>query len=235
MTNHSPRILVVEDDIEISSLLAKALKRHGFHAVIAAETKMARFVMAQESPDLIVLDLMLPGESGLELAEELREAGSNPPIIMLTALTELTDRLAGFAIGADDYLTKPFSTDELIARIEAVLRRAAYIPAASSRYILAFDGWNMDLQARQLIDPDGVEIVLTSVEFDVLGILCLKAGKVMSRDQIVQEVQGRKVEPYDRSVDTLVSRLRQKTSASLISTVRNGGYVFTRPVERVQK
>ncbi|MBO6605010.1 MAG: response regulator transcription factor [Roseicyclus sp.] len=240
MSQDHHQILVVEDDPAIAGLVAGALKRAGYGVSIAADVKKARFLLTEEPPDLIVLDLMLPGESGLDLARSLVDKPRTPPIIMLTALTELSNRLAGFAAGADDYINKPFSSEELIARIEAVLRRAAHPPAVAPHIALVFEGWKMNIRGRTLTTPDHVEIVLTSAEFDVLATLCMSAGKVLSRDQIVLKSQGRRVEPYDRSVDTLISRLRQKIEADpampmMIKTVRNGGYVFTPAVTQVSE
>lgn len=239
-TRDQSRILLVEDDAPIAKLLAEALDRAGYDMSVAQDVKAARMLLSQERPDLIVLDLMLPGESGLDLARSLEDVPDAPPIIMLTALGELGDRLAGFSAGADDYLTKPFSSEELIARIQAVLRRAASTAQTTAHLIYHFDDWEMDVQGRTLKDPNGVEIVVTSAEFDVLATLCSAAGEVQSRDTIVMKSQGRRVEPYDRSVDTLVSRLRQKiepdpSSPSMIRTVRNGGYVFTPQVTQVRK
>ena len=240
MPKRKQRILVVEDDTPIATLLAASLRRAGYSVRLAEDVKTARFLLVQEPPDLIVLDLMLPGETGLELAQSLADEATAPPIIMLTALNELTDRLAGFAAGADDYLGKPFSSEELIVRIRAVLRRNAGPAPVAQHVVLVFDGWELDTRGRTLKTPDDVEVVLTSAEFDVLSTLCVSAGRVLSRDQIVLKSQGRRVEPYDRSVDTLVSRLRQKietdpSAPSMIRTVRNGGYVFTPHVKKVPK
>ncbi|MCE8006858.1 response regulator transcription factor [Aestuariivita sp.] len=240
MTTRKQRILLVEDDAPIAELVAASLERAGFTVRIAGDVDSARTLMVRDRPNLVVLDLMLPGESGLDFAQTLTGDPLRPPIIMLTALGELSDRLAGFSAGADDYLSKPFSSEELIARIHAVLRRVSSSAPVAPDMLLMFEGWAMDLRRRTLNDPDDVEIVLTSAEFDVLATLCVSAGKVLSRDEIVMQSQGRRVEPYDRSVDTLISRLRQKIEGdavkpTMIRTVRNGGYVFTPRVSKVEK
>lgn len=229
------RILIVEDDPDIRGMVATVLDRAGFQTFRADSAEAAREVINQEVPDLIVLDLLMPGESGLDFARRLR-ATHETPIIMLTALGEVTDRLRGFAFGADDYLPKPFSAQELVARIEAILKRSQADLRESAHAVYRFSGWSIDTRARTLHDPDGSEIVLTSAEFDILVLLCRHPGQILSRDRIVHLVHGRKVEPYDRSVDTLVSRIRQKIEAdpaepTVIKTIRNGGYVLTLAVD----
>jgi two-component system, OmpR family, response regulator len=229
------RILVVEDDPDIRGMVAAVLDRAGFQTFRAGSAETARTVVDSEAPDLIVLDLLMPGESGLEFARRLRSTHQTP-IIMLTALGEVADRLRGFALGADDYLPKPFSAQELVARVEAVLKRSQADLGDDLHTIFRFSGWAVDTRARSLHDPRGTEIVLTSAEFDILVLLCRHAGQTLSRDRIVHLTQGRRVEPYDRSVDTLISRIRQKIEAdpgepALIKTIRNGGYVLTPTVE----
>jgi two-component system OmpR family response regulator len=229
------RILVVEDDPEIRGMVATVLERAGFQTFHADSAQAARRAVEQEAPDLIVLDLLMPGESGLDFTKRLR-ATHHTPIIMVTALGEVADRLRGFAHGADDYLPKPFSAQELVARVEAVLKRAQRQLPDDHHTVFRFSGWKMDTRARTLHDPRGIEIVLTSAEFDILVLLCRNAGQTLSRDRIVHLTQGRRVEPYDRSVDTLISRIRQKIEAepaepTLIKTIRNGGYVLTPAVK----
>jgi two-component system OmpR family response regulator len=188
--------------------------------------------------DLIVLDINLPGEDGLAICRRLR-ATASIPIIMLTAKGEEIDRIVGLEMGADDYLPKPFNPRELLARIKAVLRRRSVDPAGSQPQLqsLRFAGWRLDVTARQLVSPEGAKVAVTGAEFDLLHALCRHSGRVLSRDQLVELTQGRMAGPFERSVDVLVSRLRQKMerdprTPALIKTIRSGGYLFTAPVER---
>lgn len=226
-------ILLVEDDPEIAALVSAALERGGFRTTHLDGGTNVFQVLEFDPPDLILLDLLLPGESGTAIARRIR-AAHPVPIIMMTAMTEERDRISGLDLGADDYVTKPFSTRELIARIKAVLRRTGpnlngpKPPVAGYR----FAGWHLNTRSRELTDPDGTRVDLTSAEFEILRIFCEHNGEVLSRDKLMLMAQGRKVEPYDRGVDTMVSRVRSKvepysTSPSLIKTVRHSGYVFT--------
>jgi two-component system OmpR family response regulator len=189
--------------------------------------------------DLIVLDLMLPGEDGLTLCRNLR-AKSRIPIIMLTAMGEETDRIVGLEMGADDYLAKPFNPRELLARIKAVLRRVAQAPApvpVEGGAVLEFAGWTLDRDRRELQRPDGILVPLTSGEYELLAVFATHPGRVLSRDQLLDLARGREAQPFDRSIDVQVSRLRRKIEAEpqaprLIKTVRNGGYTFTPNVRR---
>ncbi|MEO1469919.1 MAG: response regulator [Pseudomonadota bacterium] len=238
MTETRPLILVVDDDPEIRRLVAEFLAREGLEVEEAADADAMDTVLARRRPDLIVLDLMLPGEDGLSICRRLRAAGG-PAILMLTAKSDEIDRVVGLEMGADDYLAKPFGPRELLARIRAVLRRTAEtgtVQAASRRF--AFDRFVVDLDARQLADDAGTAIVLTSGEFDLLACFVQRPRRVLSRDQILDRLRGRGAEPFDRTVDMLVSRLRRKLAtaspeAELISTVRNGGYLFTPTVRAV--
>lgn len=187
-------------------------------------------------PDLVLLDIMLPGEDGLRLLSRIR-ARAPVPVIMLTALGELEHRVRGLRAGADDYVPKPFGASELLARIEAVLRRSA-APTAEAPRSWCFEGWHIDGPARVLRTPDGADARLTSAEFDTLVVLCASAGVPVSRDTLVARTQNRAVEPYDRSVDTLISRLRAKVEAAggprdVVRTVRGRGYVFTPVPEEI--
>jgi two-component system, OmpR family, response regulator len=229
-------ILVVEDDPAIAALVASFLERSGFRATHLPSGKGIEKVIADDPPNLILLDLLLPGEDGLSIARRIRLTHPTP-IIMLTAMGEERDRISGLDLGADDYITKPFSTRELVSRIRAVLRRSESIVVgrklAPVHY--GFAGWNLDAGKRELLDPAGVRVELTSAEFELLRTFCENPGQVLSRDQLMKLAQGRRVEPYDRSVDTLVSRLRAKiepeeAAPSIIKTVRHNGYVFTTPV-----
>ncbi|MEM7497380.1 MAG: response regulator [Pseudomonadota bacterium] len=238
MTDPRPFILVVDDDPEIRRLVGEFLSREGLDVVEAADAEGMDAILAQRSPDLIVLDLMMPGEDGLSICRRLRAAGG-PAILMLTAKSDEIDRVVGLEMGADDYLTKPFGPRELLARIRAVLRRIKEQPGAAAptrRY--AFDRFVIDLDARQLTGADGTALTLTSGEFDLLACFVQRPRRVLSRDQILDRLRGRGAEPFDRTVDMLVSRLRRKLGAAsagteLISTVRNGGYLFTATVKAV--
>lgn len=237
MTSRGYHILIVEDDPEIANLVADLLDRAGYGTDRARDRHEAMAALDNRLPDLVLLDIMLPGEDGLRLLTRIR-ARAEVPVIMLTALGEMEHRVRGLRAGADDYLPKPFGAAELLARIEAVLRRAAK-PVKDAPRSWRFDGWHVDGRVRVLHAPDGTDTNLTSAEFDILAELCESAGVPMARDILVARVQGRAVEPYDRSIDTLVSRLRAKVEAAggprdIIRTVRGRGYVFTRVAEEVE-
>lgn len=228
------KFLLVEDDVEISRLLGAFFAREGIDVSIADNAADALEKIAREAPDLVLLDLMLPGEDGLSLCRRLRALGGGdslggPPIIMVTAKGDSLDRIIGLELGADDYVTKPFDPRELLARARAVLRRAA-APTPAPNQRLAFDGFVLDLDSRALSGPDGA-IALTSAEFELLASFVRKPRRVLTRDHLLDLVHGRSHEPFDRAIDMLVSRLRKKLGrADLIATVRNGGYLFTAPV-----
>ncbi|MBI2586415.1 MAG: response regulator [Rhodospirillales bacterium] len=236
----SPHVLVVDDDREIRDLLARFLAKHGLRVTAAGNGAEMRAALADWRIDLVVLDIMMPGEDGLTLCRQLR-AESSLPVIMLTAMGEEVDRIVGLEIGADDYLAKPFNPRELLARIKAVLRRAAEAPAAkgdpASGTVLAFADWSLDLDRRQLSGADGVMVPLSGGEFDLLAAFATHPQRVLSRDQLLDLARGRDAQPFDRSIDVQVSRLRRKIEPdpkqpTLIKTVRSGGYTFTPPVER---
>lgn len=237
MNETSAHILVVDDDREIRDLTARFLRKHGFRVDDAANGHEMDDSLASGNYDLIVLDLMMPGEDGLSICRRLR-TNSSIPIIMLTALGEDTDRIVGLEVGADDYLPKPFNPRELLARIKAVLRRGAgngaRIDNAGKRLI--FNGWAIDIGKRELTDPNGVLVSLTAGEFDLLVALAERPQRVLSRDQLLDLTRGREAGPFDRSVDVQLSRLRRKIEKdpkdpTLIKTVRGGGYMFTADVE----
>lgn len=238
----SPHILIVDDDREIRDLLARFLDKHGLRVSAAADGREMHRVLEGSRIDLIVLDLMLPGEDGLILCRNLR-AKSRIPIIMLTAMGEETDRIVGLEMGADDYLAKPFNPRELLARIKAVLRRAEQAPAMAQgdgSAVLEFAGWSLDLERRELQRADGVMVPLSGGEFELLAAFAAHPGRVLSRDQLLDLARGREAQPFDRSIDVQVSRLRRKIEAapqdpSLIKTVRNGGYSFTASVRHRQR
>lgn len=229
----SPHILIVDDHREIRELVSRALVREGFRISVAAEGRAMRKVMADAHIDLIILDLMLPGEDGLSLCRALR-AESSIPIIMLTAKGDEIDRVVGLELGADDYVAKPFGSRELIARIRAVLRRTgnegAAVPVRHvGRY--CFDRWYLDTGARELQRKDGITVPLSTGEFDLLLALIERPGRVLSRDQLLDLARGRTAGSFDRSIDTQVSRLRKKleldpAEPKIIKTVWGGGYMF---------
>ncbi|MEH6720495.1 MAG: response regulator transcription factor [Aurantimonas endophytica] len=231
-----PCILIVEDDFEIARMLAATLADAGLSAEIAGDGVEMDALLRRSAFDLIVLDVMLPGEDGLSLCRRLR-AELTIPIIMLTAQGEEIDRIVGLEIGADDYVTKPFSAREVTARIRALLRRAAYSPnERDSLKPLRFDGWTLDPQRRQVRDPSGARVAMTTAEFDLLLVFCRNPGKVLSREQLLANTHAGLAGPIDRSVDVHVRRLRQKIEADpgepvLLKTVRLGGYMFTATVE----
>jgi len=238
MTAALPHVLVVEDDVEIGALVARYLRSNDYRVSVVTNGAAMDALLAENRVDLIVLDLMLPGEDGLSLCRQLRST-SQVPIIMLTARGEDIDRIIGLEMGADDYLAKPFNPRELLARIKAVLRRSAQTESVPRRAHakLSFEGWQLDCSSRQLHDPAGVRISLTGAEFDLLQAFCEHDGIVLTRDQLMDLTHGRVMGPFDRSIDVLVSRLRQKIerntrSPEYIQTIRSGGYLFSPRVER---
>jgi two-component system OmpR family response regulator len=234
--NHAPHILIVDDDAEIRQLLGDYLRKNGLRASAVGDGAAMRALLAREPVDLIVLDLMLPGEDGLTLCRTLR-AQSTVPVIMLTAKGDETDRIVGLEMGADDYLPKPFNPRELLARIKTVLRRTSTAETARGEpKRLRFAGWVLDLTARHLLDPQGVIVPLSSSEYRLLRIFLAHPQRVLSRDQLLDLTQGREAGPFDRSIDVQVSRLRQRLcelarEPIIIKTVRNEGYVLASAVE----
>jgi two-component system OmpR family response regulator len=238
MNAQSPSVLLVDDDPDIRSLVAAFLEREGFCVRQADSGAAMDADLRRGLPDLIILDLMLPGEDGLSICRRLR-ASSSIPILMLTAKSDETDRVVGLELGADDYLPKPFGPRELLARIRALLRRSALTAAAAGKEVrrFAFDRFVIDLDARS-VSCDDQPAGLTSAEFDLLACFVQRPRRVLSRDQILDYTHGRSADPLDRTVDILVSRLRKKLEAlhpgsNLISTVRNGGYLLTAAVRPV--
>jgi two-component system OmpR family response regulator len=237
MTVSQPLILLVDDDAGIRDLLGDFLLKEGFALETASDASEMDAKLAHMHPDLIVLDLMLPGEDGVSICRRLSRNGA-PPIIMLTAKNDEIDRIIGLEMGADDYVAKPFAPRELLARIRAVLRRTTTSKAEDTNKRVAFDRFVIDVDARRLFAADGSLIALTSGEFDLLSCFVHRPRRVLSRDQILDALRGRGAEPFDRTVDMLVSRLRRKLTAhgadqDLISTVRNAGYLLTTPVKVV--
>ncbi|WP_051045583.1 response regulator [Tistrella mobilis] len=233
-----PRILIVEDDAGIGGLLALTMQESGMQATVVGDGRGMTAALSRQGFDLIVLDIMLPDEDGVSLCRRIR-AEMTIPIIMLTALGEEIDRIVGLEVGADDYVTKPFSPRELVARIRSLLRRASYgaaLPDARRR--LRFDGWEIDPLRRQLHDPSRARIALTTTEFDLLLAFCRNPGRVITREELLSLTHAGLAGPIERSIDVHISRLRQKIEAdpkepALLRTVRLGGYVFTAVVEEI--
>lgn len=228
------KILIVEDDAEIRHRVGKLLQEQSHQVEEAEDASSMDALMERVQPDLVVLDWMLPGEDGLSICRRLRSRGSCL-ILMLSAKSEEIDRVIGLEVGADDYLVKPFGSRELLARIRALLRRLSqdHSPAPLRRF--AFDRFVIDLDARQVSDENGIDLVLTSAEFDLLACFVQRPRRVLTRDQILDLTRGRASGPLDRTVDMLVSRVRRKlengkSSSALITTIRNGGYLFTAKV-----
>jgi two-component system OmpR family response regulator len=229
-------ILIVDDDAEIRQLLGSYLLKNGLTTTAAADGKAMWQALDAARVDLIVLDLMLPGEDGLTLCRKLR-ARSDIPVIMLTARGDETDRIVGLEMGADDYLPKPFSARELLARIKVILRRARSLPdnlrPEETRHI-AFAGWTLDTAQRHLVSGEGVVTALSGAEYRLLRIFLSHPNRVLNRDQLVDLTQGKQADPLDRSIDVQVSRLRHRLGDDprdprLIKTVRGEGYVLAVP------
>ena len=232
------RILIVDDDPEIRQLLVDYLLRQGFEAVPARNGREMWQALERHAIDLVVLDLMLPDADGLALCRDLR-ARSALPVLMLTARGEEADRIVGIEMGADDYLTKPFSPRELVARIKGILRRTRALPPnlkPDAQRCLAFAGWKLDTATRVLTGADGVATPLSGAEYRLLRILLDHPNRVLNRDQLVELIHGREAEAYDRAIDVQISRLRQRLhddgrEARLIKTVRGEGYVLAAAVQ----
>jgi len=237
MTSKTRKILVVDDDPEIRRMVSSLLAREGWETAEAGDGEALDGCLARFEPDLVVLDLMLPGEDGLSICRRLR-AERALPILMLTAKGDEMDQIVGLELGADDYVAKPFSPRLFVARVRALLRRGETKTARPANRRYAFDRFVIDLDARMLADEDGGSVMLTSAEFDLLACFVLHPRRVLSRDQILDWTHGRSADPYDRTVDITVSRLRkeleqQSPGNRLISTVRNGGYLLTAAVRTV--
>lgn len=235
MSTGAPHILVVDDDTEIRKLLARYLEGQGFRVQLAASSQEMRERLANHQIDLVVLDVMLPDGSGLDICRDLRAQRSSVPIILLTALKEDIDRIIGLEIGADDYLGKPFNPRELSARIRAVLRRQVTSETTSENKIYRFDGFIADSHLRRVTDPGGGDVELTGAEFDLLHTFLQRPGRVLSREQLLDLTRGRDGNSLDRSIDVLMSRLRKKLgdggASQLFKTVRNGGYQLAAKVD----
>ncbi len=238
---HVDHILVVDDDREIRELVSSYLKKNGFRATVAADGRQMRNFLEANSVDLIVLDIMMPGDDGLVLCRELR-AGKHRavPVILLTARDDEMDRIIGLEMGADDYIPKPFAARELLARIKSVLRRTRMLPPnlqiSEAGTLLKFGNWRLDTVGRHLLDQEGTEVALSGAEYRLLRVFIDHPQRVLNRDQLLNLTQGRDADLFDRSIDLLVSRLRQRLGDDAreplyIKTVRAEGYVFSVPVE----
>ncbi|MEY4239440.1 MAG: hypothetical protein RL339_2041 [Pseudomonadota bacterium] len=233
------RLLLVDDEPDLREPLAEYLSRQGFAVVQASSAAEARSRLREGRPDLVLLDIMMPGEDGLSLCRHIGEALS-VPVILLTAKGEATDRIVGLEIGADDYVVKPFDPRELVARIRSVLRRAAKggaVPAEDEQF--EFEGWRLDPLKRRLSAPDGAMVSISSAEFRLLLAFLEHPRQVLDRDRLLDLVQGREAHLFDRAVDNQVSRLRRKIEAdsrspTLIQTVWGGGYMLAAEVRRVR-
>ncbi|MBV9824286.1 MAG: response regulator [Alphaproteobacteria bacterium] len=235
-------ILIVDDQQEICEVVQEYLTGEGYRVSVAHDGNEMRRVLGQSPADLVILDLMLPGEDGLTLARALRSE-SGIGIIILTGRGETVDRIIGLEMGADDYLPKPFHLRELLARVKSVLRRvhsrvaeAPAAVAANNRSRARFAGWNLDLSSRELMSPSGEEVRLTTGEFDLLAAFVGNANQVLSRDRLLDLARNREAGPFDRTIDVQVGRLRRKLeddpqNPNMIKTVRGSGYIFTPAVE----
>ncbi len=233
-----PHVLVVDDDREIRDLVSRFLRKNGFRVDVAPDGRAMREVLAKLNIDLVILDRVLPGEDGVSLCRELRKH-SRVPVIILTLLGSEPDRIVGFEMGADDYVVKPFSPNELLARVKSVLRRARELPLQNDldrAPILRFASWTLDRRRRRLSSPGGTAVSLTDGEYDLLVAFATHPQMVLSREQLLDLARGRSAHPFDRSVDVQVGRLRKKVETDpekpeLIKAVRARGYVFTPEVE----
>jgi len=231
----SARILVVDDDPGIREVLSDYLTQHGYEVATAASAAEMDRSLASRSTDLIVLDLMMPGEDGLSVVRRLSRTG--PPIVMLSAMGEDTDRIVGLELGADDYLAKPCNPRELLARVRAVLRRPREDGGAETTdQTLRFAGWTLDLMRRELTRPDGQVVGLSSGEFALLRVFAERAGRILTRDQLLEAARGAEADVFDRAMDVQISRLRKKlddgSGLEMIQTLRGEGYRFEVKVER---
>ncbi len=241
MSDSAPdRLLLVDDEAALREPLAEYLSRQGFEVCEAQSAAQARSQLRETTPDLVLLDIMMPGEDGLSLCRHLVEA-RDIPVILLTAKGEATDRIVGLEIGADDYVVKPFEPRELVARIRSVLRRAGRAaPSPSEDELLLFEGWTLDPLKRRLTDPESAVVTISSAEFRLLMAFLENPRQVLDRDLLLDKVQGREAHLFDRAVDNQVSRLRRKIEADsrnpqLIQTVWGGGYMLAADVERTAR
>ncbi len=233
----SPRVLVVDDDPGIRDVLREFLERHGYAVETAGNGREMDAALKAHAPDVLVLDLMMPGEDGLSICKRLAATGG-PPVIMLSAMGEETDRIIGLELGADDYLPKPCSPRELLARVRAVLRRRGDGRGGGdgSPASVSFEGWGLDLIRRELTSPQGVVVNLSTGEFNLLRVFVERPDRVLTRDQLLDLARSPTTESFDRAIDVQISRLRRKlddgSGRELIRTVRGEGYVFAARPDR---
>jgi two-component system, OmpR family, response regulator len=237
MNTQAPHILVIDDHEDIRDPLAKYLANHGMRTSTASGGVEMDKILATSSIDLIVLDIMMPGEDGFSICRRVQDS-SKIPVILLTALTDETDRIVGLELGADDYVSKPFNPRELLARIKSVLRRTNMLPekVAAQKGTVKFDGWTFELSKNEILDKDNVSIRLSSGEHTLLCTFIEHVDTVLSRDQLLDITRGREAQLFDRSIDNQVSRLRQKIEVDpkkpkIISTKWGGGYIFNSELE----
>jgi two-component system, OmpR family, response regulator len=239
MNKTRPHLLLVDDEASIRDPLSKYLERQGFRVTDAADAATARSALLSYDIDLVLLDIMMPGEDGLSLCRHI-SATDGPPVILLTAKSEETDRIIGLEIGADDYVVKPFSPRELVARVKVVLRRISSGSPKPERLgeSYHFGGWTLNTGEQTLYDPEGVLVPLSSGEHRMLEVLVARAGQVLTRDQLLDLTRGREGGPFDRAIDNQVSRLRRKIEVDAkdpqhIKTIWGGGYRFSTDVKRI--
>jgi len=238
----NPHIAVVDDEVDITQLLAGYLNGHGYRVTQLHNGRSLMELMPRDPPALVLLDLGLPGEDGFTIARQLREHW-HCGLVIITGRGDAVDKVVGLEVGADDYVTKPFDLRELLARIKAVLRRLAPAEAAPAapagsappRSKLRFAGWELDTAARRLLDPQGQDVTLTTGEFDLLTTFAQHAGRVLSRDFLLEQTRGREAAPFDRTIDVQVGRLRKKLETDaenpqIIKSVRGAGYILVPPV-----
>ncbi len=231
-------ILVVDDHHDIREPLAKYLRKNAYRVSEAKDAASARQVLSSNAIDLVVLDIMMPGEDGLSLCRFL-QTNNSIAVILLTAMNDETDRIIGLEIGADDYLTKPFNPRELLARIKAVLRRTKAMPPQNIKdkiSYFSFAGWQLNIKSRNILSPDGISIALSTAEFDLLYVFLTHPDMVLNRDQLLDLSRGRDAIPFDRSIDNQISRLRKKIETDpknpeIIKTIWGGGYMLSVMVE----
>lgn len=240
MRDTATTILIVDDDRQTCTLVKEYFVRHDFTVLMAHDGQEMKTAMSRTHVDLVILDVMLPGQSGFELCREIR-SHSEVPVIMLTAVNELTDKVVGLELGADDYVPKPFEPRELLARVRAVIRRKGGFHSdkgAAPRQQFLFADWLVDIPRRQVKAPDNVVVSLTAAEFELLAAFVQNPHRTLSRDQLLELTTGRAVNAFDRSIDILVSRLRRKlvdngAGEDFIKTIRGGGYSFVPDVKRL--
>lgn len=232
-TNDHGNVLVVDDDSEIRLLITKFLQRHGYHVYSSADARSVLETLKKFTIDAIILDVMLPGTTGIDACRQIRRT-SPVPVILLTARSEEDIRVSGLEGGADDYITKPFSPRELLARLRSVLRRARNGSVKTSSLAqgnILFDGWTLDTLRRELTTPEGVLIDLSTGEYNLLVAFLEHANRVLSREMLMELAKTRTADPFDRTIDVQISRLRRKletseTAGLIIKTVRGAGYIF---------